>query len=145
VKLETRLEPLAIRTRVATARESVWWRTSREGAGELPASAAAGKSRRTAKLARLEAALLVSDAPLSPRRLAQVATLADATEAVRRQGREDRVPVLDLYQMSRTLYDAIGPAEYTAPFDNTKTTFFPVTNPSGPASPYRNVCPARTT
>jgi segregation and condensation protein B len=37
--------------------------------------------RRTAKMARLEAVLLVADAPLSPRRLAQLATLADATEA----------------------------------------------------------------
>src|SRR5262249_35725139 len=37
--------------------------------------------RRTAKLARLEAVLLVADAALSPRRLAQLATLADATEA----------------------------------------------------------------
>jgi segregation and condensation protein B len=38
-------------------------------------------SRRSAKLARLEAVLLVADAPLSPRRLAQLATLADATES----------------------------------------------------------------
>lgn len=38
-------------------------------------------SRRTPKMARLEAVLLVSDAPLSPRRLAQLATLADATES----------------------------------------------------------------
>jgi segregation and condensation protein B len=37
--------------------------------------------RRTAKLARLEAVLLVADSPLSPRRLALLATLADATEA----------------------------------------------------------------
>ncbi len=37
--------------------------------------------RRTPKMARLEAVLLVADAPLSPRRLAQLATLADATEA----------------------------------------------------------------
>ena len=37
--------------------------------------------RRNAKMARLEAVLLVSDAPLSPRKLAQLATLADATEA----------------------------------------------------------------
>jgi len=37
--------------------------------------------RRTAKMARLEAVLLVADVPLSPRRLAQLATLADATEA----------------------------------------------------------------
>ena len=37
--------------------------------------------RRTHKMARLEAILLVADAPFSPRRLAQLATLADATEA----------------------------------------------------------------
>ena len=37
--------------------------------------------RRTPKMARLEAVLLVADVPLSPRRLAQLATLADATEA----------------------------------------------------------------
>src|SRR5262245_48206244 len=37
--------------------------------------------RRTAKMARLEAVLLVADVPLSPRRIAQLATLADATEA----------------------------------------------------------------
>jgi segregation and condensation protein B len=37
--------------------------------------------RRSQKMARAEAVLLVSDAPLSPRRLAQLATLADATEA----------------------------------------------------------------
>ena len=37
--------------------------------------------QRTPKMARLEAVLLVADAPLSPRRLAQLATLADATEA----------------------------------------------------------------
>src|SRR5438105_4112915 len=37
--------------------------------------------RRTPKMARLEAVLLVADAPLSPRRAAQFATLADATEA----------------------------------------------------------------
>ena len=36
---------------------------------------------RTAKLARLEATLFVADCALSARRLAQVATLADATEA----------------------------------------------------------------
>lgn len=36
---------------------------------------------RTARLARLEAALFVADGPLTTRRLAQVATLADAAEA----------------------------------------------------------------
>src|SRR5258708_2831612 len=45
------------------------------------ASALAVACRRTAKMARLEAVLLVADVPLSPRRLAQWATLADATEA----------------------------------------------------------------
>lgn len=38
-------------------------------------------SRRNQKMARAEAVLLVSDVPLSPRRLAQLASLADATEA----------------------------------------------------------------
>lgn len=37
--------------------------------------------RRSPKMARLEAVLLVADAPLPPRKLAQFATLADATEA----------------------------------------------------------------
>ncbi|MBS0266516.1 MAG: SMC-Scp complex subunit ScpB [Planctomycetes bacterium] len=51
---------------------------------EVPASDAptlAVACRRTPKMARAEAVLLVADAPLSPRRLAQLATLADATEA----------------------------------------------------------------
>lgn len=38
-------------------------------------------ARRTPKMARLEAVLLVSDVALPPRRLAQLATLADPTEA----------------------------------------------------------------
>ena len=67
--------------RAGIGRERVWWRSSREVTTELSAGAGAGALRRTAKLARLEAALLVSDAALSPRRLAQVAALADATEA----------------------------------------------------------------
>jgi segregation and condensation protein B len=40
-----------------------------------------GKYVRTAKTARLEAALFVADGPLSPRRLVQAATLADTDEA----------------------------------------------------------------
>jgi len=40
-----------------------------------------GAQRRTAKMARVEAALFVSGEPLSARRLAQVAILIDATEA----------------------------------------------------------------
>lgn len=47
--------------------------------GDSPSLAVA--SRRTPKMARTEAVLLVADSPLSPRRLAQLATLADATEA----------------------------------------------------------------
>lgn len=61
----------------------VWsWRigaTPVDPAGETSGLAVA--CRRNQKMARAEAVLLVSDAPLSPRRLAQLATLADATEA----------------------------------------------------------------
>lgn len=49
-------------------------RSLESGAGGSPA-------RRTPKMARLEAVLLVTDAALSPKRVAQLATLADATEA----------------------------------------------------------------
>ncbi|MFN0055752.1 MAG: SMC-Scp complex subunit ScpB [Planctomycetales bacterium] len=60
-----------------------WQRAPRAAAIE-PAGDAPGTgygSQRSAKLARLEAVLLVSDAALSSRKLAQLATLADATEA----------------------------------------------------------------
>jgi segregation and condensation protein B len=59
-----------------------YWRVFRqvdESKGGAPHPSVA--SRRTAKMARAEAVLLVADVPLSPRRLAQLATLADATEA----------------------------------------------------------------
>src|SRR4029079_10288856 len=59
--------------RAGVGRERVWWRSSRGVTTELSAGAGAAALRRTAKLARLEAALLVSDAALSPRRIAQVA------------------------------------------------------------------------
>jgi segregation and condensation protein B len=58
------------------------WRlgiTRGESGGETASAPVA--CQRTPKMARTEAVLLVSDAPLSPRRLAQLATLADATEA----------------------------------------------------------------
>lgn len=60
-----------------------WWRTGERHANDpsLFSAGSAEAPRRTAKLARLEAVLLVTDAALSPRRLAQLATLADATEA----------------------------------------------------------------
>jgi segregation and condensation protein B len=62
----------------------------------LDANAATGSTRRTAKLARLEAVLLVAGGALSPRRLAQLALLADATEARTLTGRLN------------TLYEAAG-------------------------------------
>ncbi len=61
----------------------VWsWRLgSRNSATAADAGTLSVACRRSPKLARLEAVLLVADAPLSPRKLAQFATLADATEA----------------------------------------------------------------
>lgn len=58
------------------------WRLHSEvGESKAQAGTLTVACRRTPKMARLEAVLLVADAPLSPRRLAQWATLADATEA----------------------------------------------------------------
>src|SRR5690349_8544175 len=85
------LTPSSIATR--GSRDPGWTRDVRAGGSILwlwrlkgaPAAAAddAGPlsvaSRRSPKMARLEAVLLVADAPLSPRRLAQFASLADAT------------------------------------------------------------------
>jgi len=48
---------------------------------EAGASRPSATARRTAKLARLEAVLLVADMALPPRKLASLALLADATEA----------------------------------------------------------------
>jgi segregation and condensation protein B len=61
----------------------LWSMRARPAFGEAAGDGANLKvaCRRTAKIARLEAVLLVADVPLSPRRLAQLATLADATEA----------------------------------------------------------------
>ncbi len=59
--------------------QRVWFRMLRSGnerAGVLGVAAV----HRTAKMARLEAVLLIADAPCAPRRLAQLAGLADATE-----------------------------------------------------------------
>jgi hypothetical protein len=58
-----------------------WFRSSAAaGTGNDGPASGAGSCRRTPKLARLEAVLLVSNSALSPRRLAQLATLADPTE-----------------------------------------------------------------
>ncbi|MGQ0636101.1 MAG: SMC-Scp complex subunit ScpB [Planctomycetaceae bacterium] len=57
------------------------WRRRAGPARSVENGPAGATTRRTAKLARLEAVLLVADAPLSPRKLAQLAVLADATEA----------------------------------------------------------------
>ena len=54
-----------------------------EGPDVLPMSGVDPVCVRTPKMARVEAALLVTDAPLSVRRLMQLATLADITEARR--------------------------------------------------------------
>lgn len=54
--------------------------------------------RRTAKMARLEAVLLVADGALAGRRLAQLATLADAAEA------------RELVERLNAAYDAVGSA-----------------------------------
>ena len=61
-------------------------------------AAAADPLARDARLARLEAALLLADEPLAPRRLAAVADLADAAE------------VRSLIAKLRRLYDADGTA-----------------------------------
>jgi segregation and condensation protein B len=57
------------------------WKVGSRNAAEPEGTNPAVACRRNVKMARAEAVLLVSDAPLSPRRLAQLATLADATEA----------------------------------------------------------------
>src|SRR5438270_259551 len=62
------------------------WPSNRDGETRPVEPAGDGSTlsvacHRTTKMARLEAVLLVADVPLSPRRLAQLATLADATEA----------------------------------------------------------------
>lgn len=59
---------------------AAWWRRSPSVESERGPTTA-GTARRSGKLARLEAVLLVADAALSPRKLAQFALLADATEA----------------------------------------------------------------
>jgi segregation and condensation protein B len=56
-------------------------RGSRASGAPIAADADSASCRRTVKMSRLEAVLLVADSALSPKRLAQLATLADATEA----------------------------------------------------------------
>ena len=55
---------------------------SRRGLGERSEGGEVVAARRTPKMARLEAALLIAERALSARRLAQLATLIDAAEAV---------------------------------------------------------------
>jgi len=77
-----------------------WWFLCRSAndADDEPVGAGDAAGRRTPKMARLEAVLLVSDAALSTRRLAQLATLADVSE-VRR-----------LIELLNTNYDRDGSA-----------------------------------
>jgi lysophospholipase L1-like esterase len=48
--------------------------------------------------------------------------LGDYPEAVRKVGREENVPVIDLNAMSRTFYEALGPADAHLAFAGTDTT-----------------------
>lgn len=57
-------------------------RRSRTQVLATPASPDASAAQRSPKLARLEAALFVAEGALSPRKLAQLATLADHREAI---------------------------------------------------------------
>ena len=61
----------------------VWnfFATNRERIGDANSSNGSDLSRRTPKMARLEAVLFVADEPLPIKRLVQLATLADADEA----------------------------------------------------------------
>jgi segregation and condensation protein B len=70
--------------RAAGGQPGVVWMWKVENRAPDPGDEKSGLSvacRRTQKMARAEAVLLVADAPLSPRRLAHLAALADATEA----------------------------------------------------------------
>lgn len=62
-------------------------------AGEAPEAAGEGELARDARLALVEAALLAADEPLTPRRLASAAGLADVAEARRQVAR-----LRDLYE-----------------------------------------------
>ncbi len=71
-------------TWTARPHHSGWaWQTRLPNAATAHAATNSGerRSRRTPKQARVEAALLVCDVPVSPRKLVQVATLADVAEA----------------------------------------------------------------
>lgn len=71
------------RTHSVPASGFVWnfFATNRESSGEANSSGGIDLTRRTPKMARLEAVLFVADEPLPIRRLVQLATLADADEA----------------------------------------------------------------
>lgn len=68
------------------------------GSVQTATAGTAGQFRRSEKMARLEAALIVADDALAARRLAHVATLADATEA------------RTLIRQLNEIYDASGTA-----------------------------------
>ncbi len=71
------------RSRCGPARGFVWnfFATNRDRCGDANSSNDNDRSRRTPKMARLEAVLFVADEPLPIKRLVQMATLADADEA----------------------------------------------------------------
>ena len=75
------LRPSSSQWRAAVEWASAWWRRDGQPAG---ATAVSGLdlSQRTPRLARAEAALFVTDRPLSARKLAQHAALVDSDDAI---------------------------------------------------------------
>ena len=73
----------ARRTHSVPASGFVWnfFATNRESSGDANSTSGVDLTRRTPKMARLEAVLFVADEPLPIKRLVQLATLADADEA----------------------------------------------------------------
>jgi segregation and condensation protein B len=78
-----------------TERERARWRTSANGASTVGGSA---RFRRSPKLARIEAALIVADGPVTARKLAVGAALLETAEALR------------LIEELNSLYDESGSA-----------------------------------
>lgn len=73
--------PNAWSTEARSGQDWSFWLSRNDEAVSLPIGGADRRLRRTQKMARVEAALLVADGPTSPRKLVQFATLADGGEA----------------------------------------------------------------
>ena len=86
---------------VSDSRAVVWGRSAghlRQDASSVASPTEEGLRHRSAKMARLEAALFVADGAVSARRLVQVATLAEPSEA------------RELVELLNQAYDAAGSA-----------------------------------